>query len=124
MGTEEAIIYSFDIATISSIIPAFANRKDVLVVDEVSWLVVSVSWWAVGEGWLMMLVLLVSVVSMFPPTQSFFLLFLLCSCVAALYSRAARSVVPHTHTTPLCTRARAHTAVQLPYPAGLHTYIP
>lgn len=35
MGTEEAIIYSFDIATISSIIPAFANRKDTLIVDEV-----------------------------------------------------------------------------------------
>lgn len=35
MGTDEAIIYSYDIATISSVIPAFANRKDVLVVDEV-----------------------------------------------------------------------------------------
>jgi serine palmitoyltransferase len=35
MGTDEAIIYSYDIATISSVIPAFANRKDVLVLDEV-----------------------------------------------------------------------------------------
>lgn len=35
MGTDEAIIYSYDIATISSVIPAFANRKDVLVIDEV-----------------------------------------------------------------------------------------
>lgn len=35
MGTEEAIIYSYDIATMSSVIPAFANRRDVLVVDEV-----------------------------------------------------------------------------------------
>lgn len=35
MGTREAIVYSYDIATITSIIPAFANRKDVLVVDEV-----------------------------------------------------------------------------------------
>jgi 7-keto-8-aminopelargonate synthetase-like enzyme len=37
MGTDEAIIYSYDIATVSSIIPAFANRKDVLIVDEVGW---------------------------------------------------------------------------------------
>jgi serine palmitoyltransferase len=35
MGAEEAIIYSYDIATVASIIPAFANRKDVIVVDEV-----------------------------------------------------------------------------------------
>eukprot|EP00983_Pelagomonas_calceolata_P104346 1159014-Pelagomonas_calceolata.AAC.9 len=35
MGTDEAIIYSYDIATVSSIIPAFANRKDVLIIDEV-----------------------------------------------------------------------------------------
>ncbi|KAF5837723.1 pyridoxal phosphate-dependent transferase [Dunaliella salina] len=34
MGTDEAIIYSYDIATVSSIIPAFANRKDVLIIDE------------------------------------------------------------------------------------------
>lgn len=35
-GTEAAIIYSYDVATISSIIPAFANRKDILIIDEVS----------------------------------------------------------------------------------------
>ncbi len=35
MGTQQCIIYSYDIATISSVIPAFANRKDVIVVDEV-----------------------------------------------------------------------------------------
>ncbi len=34
-GTEAAIIYSYDVATISSIIPAFANRKDILIIDEV-----------------------------------------------------------------------------------------
>ncbi len=34
LGTEEAIIYSYDIATVASVIPAFANRKDLLVVDE------------------------------------------------------------------------------------------
>ncbi|GFH31907.1 aminotran_1_2 domain-containing protein [Haematococcus lacustris] len=34
MGTAQAIMYSYDIATVSSIIPAFANRKDTLVVDE------------------------------------------------------------------------------------------
>mmetsp|Transcript_35360 Transcript_35360/g.89524 ORF Transcript_35360/g.89524 Transcript_35360/m.89524 type:complete len:520 (-) Transcript_35360:455-2014(-) len=34
MGTDEAIIYSYDIATASSVVPAFANRRDVLVVDE------------------------------------------------------------------------------------------
>ena len=36
MGTEEAIIYSYDLATVPSVIPAFANAKDVLVCDEVS----------------------------------------------------------------------------------------
>ena len=35
MGTEEAIIYSYDLATLPSIIPAFANRKDVIIRDEV-----------------------------------------------------------------------------------------
>lgn len=35
MGTPAAIIYSFDLATVASIIPAFANRLDILVVDEV-----------------------------------------------------------------------------------------
>ncbi|RMZ53755.1 hypothetical protein APUTEX25_003894 [Auxenochlorella protothecoides] len=34
MGAEEAILYSYDIATISSIIPAFANAKDLIVCDE------------------------------------------------------------------------------------------
>ncbi|MEW5306544.1 MAG: hypothetical protein WDW36_009000 [Sanguina aurantia] len=34
MGTPAAIIYSFDLATVASIIPAFANRLDILVVDE------------------------------------------------------------------------------------------
>jgi 7-keto-8-aminopelargonate synthetase-like enzyme len=42
MGTEEAIVYSYDIATISSIIPAFANRKDVLIIDEVGHLHVEI----------------------------------------------------------------------------------
>ena len=36
MGTEESIIYSYDLATIPSVIPAFANAKDVIVCDEVS----------------------------------------------------------------------------------------
>lgn len=31
MGEEEAIIYSYDIATIASVIPAFASRPDILV---------------------------------------------------------------------------------------------
>lgn len=34
MGTQEAILYSYDLATLPSIIPAFANRKDIIVVDE------------------------------------------------------------------------------------------
>ncbi|KAG7666517.1 hypothetical protein KSW81_008398 [Nannochloris sp. 'desiccata'] len=34
MGTQEAILYSYDLATLPSIIPAFANRKDVIVADE------------------------------------------------------------------------------------------
>ncbi|GLI60858.1 hypothetical protein VaNZ11_003073 [Volvox africanus] len=32
--TEAAIIYSYDVATIASIIPAFANRKDIIIYDE------------------------------------------------------------------------------------------
>lgn len=35
MGTEEAILYSYDIATFPSIIPAFANAKDLIICDEV-----------------------------------------------------------------------------------------
>lgn len=35
MGTEESIIYSYDLATVPSILPAFANAKDLLVCDEV-----------------------------------------------------------------------------------------
>jgi serine palmitoyltransferase len=34
MGTQEAILYPYDLATLPSIIPAFANRKDVIVADE------------------------------------------------------------------------------------------
>ncbi|GBF89694.1 serine palmitoyltransferase [Raphidocelis subcapitata] len=34
MGEEEAIIYSYDIATVASVIPAFASRADILVMDE------------------------------------------------------------------------------------------
>lgn len=34
MGTQEAILYSYDLATMPSVIPAFANKKDVIVVDE------------------------------------------------------------------------------------------
>lgn len=34
MGCEEAIIYSYDIATVGSVIPAVANAKDVIVMDE------------------------------------------------------------------------------------------
>lgn len=35
MGTEESIIYSYDLATIPSVLPAFANTKDLIVCDEV-----------------------------------------------------------------------------------------
>ena len=35
MGTEESIIYSYDLATVPSVLPAFANAKDVIVCDEV-----------------------------------------------------------------------------------------
>jgi len=34
MGTDECIIYSFDIATVASIVPAFASRKDIIIADE------------------------------------------------------------------------------------------
>mmetsp|Transcript_10809 Transcript_10809/g.28361 ORF Transcript_10809/g.28361 Transcript_10809/m.28361 type:complete len:338 (+) Transcript_10809:137-1150(+) len=33
-STEEAIVYSYDVATISSVIPAFAKRGDLLLVDK------------------------------------------------------------------------------------------
>lgn len=33
-STEEAIVYSYDVATISSVIPAFAKRGDLLLIDE------------------------------------------------------------------------------------------
>lgn len=35
MGTQESIIYSYDLATIPSVLPAFANAKDLIVCDEV-----------------------------------------------------------------------------------------
>ena len=35
MGTQEAIIYAYDLATVPSILPAFANSKDLLICDEV-----------------------------------------------------------------------------------------
>jgi hypothetical protein len=34
MGTEEAILYSYDVATLPSVLPAFASRKDIIVIDE------------------------------------------------------------------------------------------
>eukprot|EP01026_Neomeris_dumetosa_P046457 TRINITY_DN3955_c0_g1_i3.p1 TRINITY_DN3955_c0_g1~~TRINITY_DN3955_c0_g1_i3.p1 ORF type:complete len:428 (-),score=69.02 TRINITY_DN3955_c0_g1_i3:216-1499(-) len=38
MGTPETIIYSYDLATIPSVLPAFASKKDVMVCDEaVGW---------------------------------------------------------------------------------------
>ena len=36
MGTEESIIYSYDLATVPSVLPAFANAKDIIVCDEVA----------------------------------------------------------------------------------------
>ena len=35
MGTQESIIYAYDLATIPSVLPAFANSKDLLICDEV-----------------------------------------------------------------------------------------
>lgn len=38
MAADEAIVYSFDIATMPSVLPAFASRKDVIVIeDSASW---------------------------------------------------------------------------------------
>ena len=48
MGTEESIIYSYDLATIPSVLPAFANAKDVIVCDEVCFSVLQ-SW--VTQHW-------------------------------------------------------------------------
>lgn len=36
MGRQEAIIYAYDMATVPSVIPAFANAKDLIICDEVS----------------------------------------------------------------------------------------
>ena len=35
METEESIIYAYDLATVPSILPAFANAKDLIICDEV-----------------------------------------------------------------------------------------
>ena len=35
MHTEESIIYAYDLATIPSVLPAFANAKDIIICDEV-----------------------------------------------------------------------------------------
>ena len=35
MGTDECILYSYDMATLPSVIPAFANAKDIILADEV-----------------------------------------------------------------------------------------
>ena len=34
MGTQEAILYSYDLATMPSVLPAFASAKDVIVLDD------------------------------------------------------------------------------------------
>lgn len=34
MGTQEAILYSYDLATLPSVLPAFANKRDLIVADE------------------------------------------------------------------------------------------
>lgn len=34
MGAQEAIIYSYDVATMTSVLPSFASRKDVIVLDD------------------------------------------------------------------------------------------
>lgn len=34
MGSQEAILYSYDLATLPSVIPAFANKKDLIICDE------------------------------------------------------------------------------------------
>lgn len=35
MCTAEGIIYSYDLSTVPSVLPAFANAKDLIIVDEV-----------------------------------------------------------------------------------------
>jgi hypothetical protein len=35
MNLQESIIYSYDLATVPSILPAFANSRDLIIVDEV-----------------------------------------------------------------------------------------
>ena len=35
MQTQESIIYAYDLATVPSLLPAFANAKDLIICDEV-----------------------------------------------------------------------------------------
>ena len=44
MGAEEAILYSYDLATLPSIIPAFASKKDLIICDEVGGRCIVVLW--------------------------------------------------------------------------------
>lgn len=37
MGTAECIIYAYDLSTVPSVLPAFANAKDLIVIDEASY---------------------------------------------------------------------------------------
>ena len=34
MGCQEAILYSYDLATMPSVLPAFANKRDLIIADE------------------------------------------------------------------------------------------
>ena len=36
MGTAECIIYAYDLSTVPSVLPAFANARDLIIVDEVN----------------------------------------------------------------------------------------
>ncbi len=38
MGAGECIIYAYDMSTVPSVLPAFANAKDLIVIDEVDFL--------------------------------------------------------------------------------------
>ena len=52
MGSEEAILYSYDLATLPSIIPAFASKKDLILCDEVRFLLPACLWhWPQSVHW-------------------------------------------------------------------------
>ena len=96
MGTEECIMYSYDMATINSVLPAFANAKDVIICDEVcspylgrTLCSLECSMPAIGFARLLVSLRLGITWCSSPAAQSSIYPWLLCSSSALLYTDAA-----------------------------------